>query len=304
VIYSNPSSWGSNGPIVFTTNVVTGDNINTLQTGFGALYSAITRGNAQLDGDLQMVNGSINNLTNYLRGGGSSSNYVGDTSWTNGVPGSKYTDGNAAWGAAQTALGSAVGTLDEAIGLAGGVGGVGDHAGGQTTWDIEAGAGNPHFHIALLSDPNFASLWPVIRTVWCWLLAAAYLVKVIKDLHEMFTHLAIARGANIQNFDVLGTNIFGWGVVVLVIVAVLLVYALALAAGFAGLTGNLSWSALFGLMSSDPLTGAPSGGLAILAACFPTSLFFGLIAAYVTFRLTVAKVAVIAMGAVKFVIGS
>jgi hypothetical protein len=307
IVYSNPASWGSNQPVAFAPG---SDLTNTLQTGFSALYSALNSGFGALDADERAVKnsvdalaGHIDNLTNSLRGG-SSSNYVGDTSWTNGVAGSKYTDGNAAWGASETALGSAVGNLDEAIGLAGGVGGVGDHAGGQTTWDIEAGAGNPHFHIALLSDPNFASLWPVIRTVWCWLLAAAYLVKVIKDLHEMFTHLAISRGANIQNFDVLGTNVFGWGVVVLVIVAVLLVYALALAAGFAGLTGNLSWSALFGLMSSDPLTGAPSGGLAILAACFPTSLFFGLIAAYVTFRLTVAKVAVIAMGAVKFVIGS
>lgn len=55
VNYSNPASWGSNQPISFTTNAVAGDQLNTLQTGFGALYSAIVAGNANNDARLSEI---------------------------------------------------------------------------------------------------------------------------------------------------------------------------------------------------------------------------------------------------------
>ena len=105
---------------------------------------------------------------------------------------------------------------------------------------------------------------------------------------------------------VLGTGGNAAGIVTagLVIPALLAVWAAALAACFATLSGDIAWSTVVGGLGSNPLSGAPSQGLAMLGAVFPFRLAVALTLAYITFRLTLIKLTLLAVAAIKALVGS
>lgn len=96
ISWSNPPSFGTNGPIVYATNSIPGyDQGQTLQTGFNALYDAITRGTIALDNDLRQAINAIVGITNGISMGTNSGG--GDNGASNAVNAlmSSYLAGNA-----------------------------------------------------------------------------------------------------------------------------------------------------------------------------------------------------------------
>lgn len=311
-VYNNPASWGSNSPISFTTNSVAGDNINTLQTGFSALYSAVAEGNKANDANLKGIAETLRGMSNNAANSGTTNGGYSDSgSWTNLA--SKFSNADDAKAFGESQLSGPLGTIDS---MSGSVGDTGFSESGGEAIDITIGStmvvwpsGVPKFHITPESNNLLAGLWPLAKRLWTWLLWAGYALKIVKDLQAAWDRLISTRGMNVQqlNFTFLGTggNAAGAALVAVAVLAAFALYAAALAGLFTSLTGSaFTWSTVTGALHDDPLGGINTGAKHLLLATFPVALALSLVMAYITWKLTLLKIGVIYQAACKAILGS
>lgn len=227
-----------------------------------------------------------------------------DGSWTNLH--SDFTTESGATSRGNSATASVRGSIDS---MAGAVSGV-DLGDGGTELDvtINLGAdGTYPMRIRPLAGP-FAGVFGLMKRICEMLLAFGFALKVTKDLQGVWRNMVATRGVTAVQLDftVLGTggNAAGALLMPVIVVAVLAVWATALAVGFTQLTGALNWGTLMSSATGNPLAGMDSGAKHLLLASFPVAMAFGLLSAYLTFRLTLFKVEIGAQAAAKFLVGA
>jgi len=190
-------------------------------------------------------------------------------------------------------------------GVASGIGTMEDiGSGGDAIFDIEAG--DYTFHIDLLGDSHFSFIWPVIRKVWKWLFAVAYLAKIVKELVAFSKNPQQAVTGKILNISFLGTNILGPAATFAATVIFMGIWAIALAAGFTALTASsgIGVTDLYSLATHSPLSGIPAVALNLFLATFPFAFVCALVSAYLVWRLTLLKTALVANAAARWCFGA
>lgn len=224
----------------------------------------------------------------------------GDTSWTNGT-GLAHT-----WSDAVTAAGTSAGPLGTAIaGLS-----------TLTAPDVSGSAGDPHqqvlahtpngdftFDFNFISDVNWSPVFGLLRQLWVFVLTGFFIWKVGEEIWSGTKQVLAMQGLRVQPLEVeaagFGGNVAGFGLSVLMVVAILAGIAAFITALVAGLETALGaaggLSGVIASMTGNPFAGASGGvayGLSIVFLCFPVGLAVTLFVSSIAFRYLKITVAV------------
>lgn len=301
VIYSNPASWGSNGPISFTTNAVAGDNINTLQTGFGALYSAINAGTAVLDSDLHAIdrhldaltNGTdmsgISNQLNHLVSGQQGSNYMATGSYASGT--------NWNESIARAALGTAAGEADTLLSGLGSPPTVG--AGDASALTIAFVPGH-----TLNIDPavQFPGLPEIFKNCFSAAAILAFGYFAGKRYSDAVRTFATAQTGGVPDLNVMAATFGGNALGLLVAIAIPVIFVAGWGVLFHYLFGQIL-SRITGLSGTDFFGGMGGTGLYLVNEFFDVSLFLTLAWLQLSLYFGLEKLVLIAASVSRFLFG-
>lgn len=294
---------------------------NTATNGNGANYSNLLQQiKTAVDTNGLADVGAMKGLSNML--GGFTTNNNQSTNPVSGFVGS-MTNAGLAMTAATNALGSEFASFDTLKGSLSSIANPGsvDDGGGGSGFDytigapitLASGAVIPAMRVSLNygAGANFKGVLETMRKLWVWLLCLGFLGKVVWDITGFLKVVVMTKGSlipdlefNLEGFTFGGGgNMAGVLMFVFIVAAGMLLYAAALVGMFAAVYGDVSWSSIISYASVHPLAGANTGGLSLLSACFPVSLFFSLISAFLTWRMTVNKLAIVLIAAARFIPG-
>lgn len=298
VIYNNPASNGSNSPITFTTNAVSGDNINTLQTGFGALYSAVNAGFANQDANLRAIDGNLvsgmNGVSNAIKamgtnGGGSNVVYGSMTSGTN------WSTANAAGSAALGGAATDAGDAADRVAL--GPPSIGGGSGSALTMTIA--------NQSLNFDPEnsvFSGIAGITKACLGFLAIGTFCMWAGRRYSECVKTFATAQTGGVPNLEVSAAGFGGnvGGVALGILVPVVLVGGWV--AIFQFLFGEVL-TRLTTLHSTNPYAGFTPLALYLIDQYVPMSLILSLFWARLTLYFTLEKLVMLASAATRFLFG-
>jgi hypothetical protein len=310
VIASHVDGAGSN--ILFSASGINFTMTNGLG---GLLFSDFTNQNAHIDvlgTNLVRLTGTNasgfstlhTDLTNLF---GRMTNTVGATNWDGLTnistgPGGYVMDDLTARG--NTVFGDVNTTLDD---MASAVSGVQTPSGGDGPLEANISAGVASFSISTSSSP-FQSLWNLVRTLWTYLLVVGYAQRILVELQHFFESVSKAKGVSTQDLNIAilgsGGNAAGSVLASLVITLVLALWATFLALAMSKLLGVLSWASLFATLTGDPLGLMEGPAKQFLFACFPVVLCFSLVTAFLVFKISMFKLAIMVNAVMKMMLGS
>jgi hypothetical protein len=245
---------------------------------------------------------------------------AGADGWTN-LGGSYSTNGADAWAQGVSDAATVKGTLDGMSTEADGIGGGLTDPGGSDTFTIQtglAGFGVPDYTIDFLvasgrtvARPSFAGLAALMKTLWTYLLYLGYAYWIAKTLVAASSDLFTARGVAVMpmNVEVLGIggNVAGGMLWAFVVVAVLVVWAAALALLFTTSIGGQDWPFVAAQLTGDPLagaTGSMGSGVHWVYSTFPLRLAVSLLAARMSWRFTMIYVVAATRFAMRWLPGA
>lgn len=162
---------------------------------------------------------------------------------------------------------------------------------------------------ANLMPGEFHNMWSLMSKIAAWLLLAGFMVKVANDAYRFVTFIGPVQPTSVPNL--MGT-VFGiggnWGITVypLVVTAILVTYAGLVALLINLISGHADWIGTFvqgPLAASGQAGAAVSKGVSWLRVAFPFGLLFDLTIAYIIFKLTLAKAAMLASALIKSLVG-
>ena len=261
--------------------------------GFAAVTNTVGRAAYDIS---NAVAGVTETLTNLFR---TNAPAIGDSSLTN------YDSAEAiAEGALSSSLGSMSGFTNEV----GGVGGS-DFADSIPSWVVNipistAGATVP-LDFNPLHNADAVSIFSMARRFIAWLLVLGYLTLVCHDAVEWIDKLGTKRGQSVQDMNVLGTNLLGALLALILPVVWLVGYAVVLALVFAVPFGAISFDggSLFDLLHSNPLQGGPTGVYTLFTSVFPFRMFCALVTGYLLWKLSVGRAMLIYSAVARVLLG-
>lgn len=304
----------TNLPIVFT-------GTNNTEMGFSALYDAITKGTAQATLDAGKIVTAVNGVTNAI--GASTltlSNAIGSgASWitnalariqgtgTNlnlsGLPGGIATNQSTAESLAGSYVSDVEGDIsgmsdDFASGLAGETYG----SGGGSPVSIPLGS---FTMTASLMPDDWGDVWDFACVLFRWILWAAFLVKVAKEIRIALFEIMNSEASQVPNlqgtFLGVGGNV-GITMMPVLIVGMLAVYAATIAAAVQFVAGNVT-SAGLAAIAGGPFAGASGAvinGIYFLCKAVPFDTIVTLAITYAIIILGMAKMVTVCKITMKF----
>jgi hypothetical protein len=182
---------------------------------------------------------------------------------------------------------------------------------------VVGGVTIPAFNISLLAPTgdallrdNFAFLPGLMTKAWTYVLYLMYAYWIAKTMRAAAFDLFKARGVMVQPMDLevlgIGGNAAGafvWGFVV---VAVLVVWAAALAVLFGTVVAGQNWGDIVARLTGDPFdlaTGGGGVGIHWMYATFPFKLAVSLLSARMVWRFTMIYVVAATRAAMRFLPG-
>jgi hypothetical protein len=294
---------------------------------------SVNGGVSNLFGGITNMHGTLRGMSNGIvgmLGYGSNqwwlqTNFMASTSadgWTN-LAGGLSTNGASAWAQGQTDAVGIKGTLDGMSAGALSIGSGLSDPGGVDNFIIHTGvslrSGSvPDFNISFLNPAgsallrqNFGFLGNLMLTAWTYILYLSYAYWIAKTIRAAAQDLFAARGVTVQPMDLealgFGGNAAGamiWG---FVIVAVLVVWAAALAVIFSTAVAGEDWAAIITHLTGDPFASASGpGAVAVhwVYKTFPLKLAVSLLAARMVWRFTMIYVVSATRFAMRFLPGS
>jgi hypothetical protein len=319
---------GDQSNIAFFTNSAAATE-GTLKSGFSALYDEASKVGTTLHTDLQGL-GASNSMGqldadlnafkfanhNDLSNGFAGLHGSGDASWTNQLFGTHHTDASTMWGDAQSGpLAPAAATMQSWSDTAKSASDAymssgGDGGGAGFSYTIHAGTGGD-FHFG----PDGSQAWSMMtscaevsRKILTWLAVVGYLLKVAQDIFRVVRMFALSKGAIVPNLEFtfagIGGNMAGVALYLLVLIAGLAIWAVWLGVMLAGATGgSTDLGGLLTTAAGNPTTGMNSGGLALVEMFVPLGLVFGLVMAYLAWRMSVSKLVLLFSAFTKALVG-
>jgi len=339
---TNSIAYSTNNPIQWATNSGAADN-RTLQQGFGALYDITSKGfaanaggQAVLHNDLRDIVAGISGLGTNGSSGGGSTNGTSDAGTTNAINRFHTDNTNALagiYGAVTNGLGrstnfngslSTIGTnAAQAVAISDsttasvrtGLGAVGTAIsgggpsgfGGGGGLDIAIGTSGYTMTIDPIHDTLWSQMWSMMKGFAYWLLCAAYMAKIGKDVFELVKMMGTAHG--IQVPDLQGTFLgvggnFGAVAFPVIVAAVMIVYGTLLAYVTSQIADTGPITSTIGSNPFSGATGAVAMGLNWLFDAFPVSEACALVVAYLTWLFSKNVVAISFITTMKAIMGS
>lgn len=279
------------------------------QEGDAALYDVMSKHSAANDANLRNINSNISRLIGVVGGltNGTSDIGVSNALWlthgslTNFINGfsTNSLDVGSMTGTVMQAWGEAMskaaqenfeleGTLDIVKGLTIEDAPAGDSSPLQFSWGGVDWDFDPSHYV----NPGF------IYQLFAWVLAAAYLIKIIGDIMKWVHVLAAANQVKTPYID---ANVFGFGGNFGIMLIPVFVGAFLVAYGaFIGIVtselGTAFSGTAFSYLTSGPLSGGSGGGVSVAVAIyliqlyFPIDLLVSLTAGYIIFRATMVSI--------------
>lgn len=228
--------------------------------------------------------------------------------------GTVHQDGNVAYSAAGSVMGTHTSAVDSKIAMVPSES-VSSDGGIEFDMSIPLGTLVPiaalGHNIPDVQVKPYSGAWQLLfdlaKKMWTFVLCAGYALKILTEAIEFYKLMVNNPGSGIPNmmasFFGTGGNVAGIAFAPIFTTAVVVIWGIFLAYVWSGATGSIAWSALTtGMASGDPtgglLTGMPRW---LLLKAFPLSLAISLVLAYITYRLSLYKTAILVNTALKYV---